>query len=215
MDDDIKSRFDETDKRYATLEKRFDDIKWYFSGVASLFTVGFSVLVLILSWNYGSERASLREFQKDLKAELGKLESPPEMELLGLNGSVLAGQDVAGGLFVSEKGEHFLRISHLLKNRGDSSSGRLFVKLYTRESIPLGNVSTDEPRYKYETYIAPAHLDPNELPGKFASQLYYTFFLPGTPGLKEGRHPALLKVYFGKGRVAQADITIVVQRGGK
>lgn len=72
MDDDIKMRFDEVDKRMASTEKRFDDLKWYFGGAVTLFTVGFSVLTILLSWNYKSERDSLHDTLKDFKAELGK-----------------------------------------------------------------------------------------------------------------------------------------------
>ena len=92
MEDDIKSRFDETDKRLATTEKRIDDVKWFIGGIASLFTVVFAVLTLILSWNYGNERASLRDFQRDLRVDLGKAEQIPELLVLGENGKELNGQ---------------------------------------------------------------------------------------------------------------------------
>lgn len=212
MEDDTKARFDEVDKRQATLEKRFDDIKWYLGGVTGVFTIGFSVLVLVLSWNYSSERASLRDFQRDLKAELGKLDLPPEVNLLGLNGSPLEGQDVSGSMVVNDKGEHLLRISHILRNRGDSPTGHMFVKLYTQEGIPFDDKSTDESEYKYEAYIDPSRLDPPELPGKFSFQESYDFVVLGKADVKDGRHQALLKVYYGKGRVTQARVTIVVAK---
>lgn len=42
-------RFGEADKRMATLEKRIDDVTWLIGSLAGLFTVVFSVLMLIIS----------------------------------------------------------------------------------------------------------------------------------------------------------------------
>ena len=123
MEDDVKSRFEEGEKRYAGLEKRFDDLKWYFGGVTTLFTIGFSILTVVLSWNYNSEKASLRDFQRDLRADLGKIDLPPDVELLGINGSPISGQDVQARLDVDKDGGHYLSISHLLRNRGEGGTG--------------------------------------------------------------------------------------------
>ena len=212
MDDDVKSRFEESDKRYAALEKRFDDLKWYFGGVTTLFTIGFSVLTVVLSWNYNSEKTALREFQKDLKADLGKIELPPDLELVGVNGSSLYGQDVPAKLQVDKDGDHFVSISYFLRNMGEGATGPMFVKLYTNDPIRLDNLSTDESKFKYEAYISPSRLDPPDIPGKFSSHWFHSFFLPDKQTLKEGRHPSMIKVFYGKGRIAQANITLVVPK---
>src|SRR5229473_6955067 len=131
MDEDIKGRFEAVDKLIDHTEKRFDDIKWYFGGAATLFTIGFSVLTILLSWNYKSERDGLRDFQRDLKVELGKIDLPPELDILGVNGSPLAGQEVAATVDKDENGWVILHINHFLKNKGGTSTGPMFVKLYT------------------------------------------------------------------------------------
>lgn len=82
MKEEIKVRFEELDKRIEINEKHFGDIKWYFGGVTSLFAIGFSVLVLVLSWNLNSEKIALREFQKDIKSDIGKIDTPPNLVLL-------------------------------------------------------------------------------------------------------------------------------------
>ena len=217
MENDVKSRFEESEKRYAALEKRFDDLKWYFGGVTTLFTIGFSILTVVLSWNYNSEKAGLREFQKDLKADLGKIESSADLELLGLNKTSLSGQDVSARLYVDKDGQHYLAISHLLRNKGEGGTGPMFVKIYTNDPIRLDNVSTDEPKFKYEAFITPSRLDPPEIPGKFSSQWFHRFFLPAKQGLKEGRYPSMIKVFYSKGRIAQASISLVISKadGGK
>ena len=94
MDEETKARLEELDKRFSSLEKRLDDIKWYFGGVTALFTFGFSVFALVSSWTYGSERASLRDFQNELRAEVGKVEPPPELQILGVDGDPLSGEEV-------------------------------------------------------------------------------------------------------------------------
>lgn len=211
MEEDVKSRFEDVDKRYAALEKRFDDVKWNFGGVTTLFTLGFSILIVVLNWNFNAEKLALREFQRDLKAEVGKIDLPADLEIVGLNGSPLEGQEVAANLLVDEKDrEHFMAISHFIRNRGEGSTGPLYLKLYTDDPIRLDARSSDEKDYKWEAYITPETLAPSELPGKFSSQFYHRFFLPNRQTLTPGKYPGLLKVYYGKGKVAQAKITLVV-----
>jgi len=52
VDRNVQLRFDESEKRYVALEKRFDDIKWYFGGAATFFTLWFAVLTVVFSSNF-------------------------------------------------------------------------------------------------------------------------------------------------------------------
>ncbi len=211
MEDDVKSRFEDVDKRYAALEKRFDDVKWNFGGVTTLFSLGFSILIVVLNWNFNAEKSALRDFQRDLKAEIGKIELPADLEIVGLNGSPLDGQEVAAELFVDEGNkEHYLRLTHFLRNRGEGSTGPLFLKLYTGDRIRLDALSSDESKFKWEAYITPENLTSKEMPGKFSVQLTHRFYLPDRQTLAPGKYPGLLKVYYGKGKVVQAKITLAV-----
>src|SRR5262245_4162728 len=88
-------RFGELDKRYAAVEKRMDDVKWLIGSLAGLFTVLFGVMTLVLSWNYNNERTALREFQRELREDLGRTQPQADLELLGSNGQTLAGQRLA------------------------------------------------------------------------------------------------------------------------
>jgi hypothetical protein len=212
MEEDIKIRFDGIDKRLESSEKRFDDMKWYFGGVVTLFTIGFSVLTLILSWNYSNERASLREFQKDLKAELGKIDLPPELEILGTNGEPLMNQEVKAIFVKKEDGSVFLYLTHFLKNVGNSMSGLLYMKLYTSDPIVAINHCTDEPKFQYEVIIPPKNLDPNEIPGRMSIEWTHWIFLRNTGIPPSGKYPALIKIYYGKGKVAQANFFIHVAK---
>ncbi|MFZ5447144.1 MAG: hypothetical protein ACOZFS_00700 [Thermodesulfobacteriota bacterium] len=225
MEDEIKVRFEELDKRLASAEKRFDDIKWYFGGVTGVFMIVFSLLTIILSWNYKGERDSLREFQKDIKTELGKVESPPEIELLGTNGSALANQEmeVTFGRELSvrsswdpegkeQKGNIIIFINFFLRNAGNASSGPLNLKLYTNEPIKFKDPtkSTDEPKFQYETYLLPQYFVPNELPGRYSCDLRYGWTMDTATIPPNGKYPALIKVFYGKGKIAQAHFTIVI-----
>jgi hypothetical protein len=39
MDEDVKSRIEDLDKRFDSTEKRIDDIKWFIGGATGLFTL--------------------------------------------------------------------------------------------------------------------------------------------------------------------------------
>ena len=72
MDDDVKSRFDEVERRYASLEKRIDDVKWYVTGVATVFIIVFGLVSIIMNWRFEDEKTTLRQFQAEIKEDFGK-----------------------------------------------------------------------------------------------------------------------------------------------
>jgi len=210
VDDDVKTRFEELEKRLLTTDKRFDDIKWYFGGVTTLFTIGFSVLTLALSWNYANEKASLRDFQRDLKADLGRIDALPELELLGVDAKPLANQNINAEISQDKDVYLSLTINHFLRNAGNGISGPMFVKLYSSDPVVLDNRSTDEPRFKYEATITPKNLEPNEIPGKYSTEWFHQVNLPKKTRPPKGRYEMLVKVYYGKGKVVQAPFWLVV-----
>jgi hypothetical protein len=130
-------RFGEAEKRMATLEKRIDDVKWLIGSLAGLLTVVFSVLMLMISWNYGNERASLREFQRDLREDIGKAQPTPKIEILGPNGLPLSGQVLRGDVIVDKDGFHIVSLESILRNIGSGTSGPISIKVYTKKDLPL------------------------------------------------------------------------------
>ena len=209
MEDDVGQRFDEVDRRFTAAEKRFDELKWYFGGVAGFFTIWFAVLTVVLSWNYSDQRESLRDFQKNLREDLGKAEGTPQLDLLGTNGQPLAGQDIVATFFEED---HTLEIvvNHFIRNTGTAPTGPMTVKVYTPAQIELDTRSTDEAGFKYETVITPKDLDPSELPGGLSTEWYHRVGLKRPVRPAPGRYPSLVKIYYGKGRMAQASFTLVV-----
>ncbi|MFA4904309.1 MAG: hypothetical protein WC600_16365 [Desulfobaccales bacterium] len=210
MDDEIKVRFDELDKRLVSAEKRFDDIKWYFGGVTGVFMIVFSLLTVILSWNYKAERDSLREFQKDIKAELGKVESPPELEILGTNGLPLANQEIEATFEKEEDGHFVMQINLTIRNIGDSLSGPLYTKIYSSNPINFLFKSTDEPKFQYEFYIDPKNMPLIELPGRYSTEITYNLRLKHKTIPPNGKYPAMIKIFFGKGKISRANFTLVI-----
>ena len=63
----IDKRFDTTDKGVENTSRRFDDVKWYVTGLTSVFTLIFAVLSIVSGWNYSTDRASLENFKKELR----------------------------------------------------------------------------------------------------------------------------------------------------
>ena len=216
MDKDIESQFDATDKLLAMTEKRIDDVKWFVGGIATLFTVIFSVFTIILSWNFINEKASLREYLRDLKADLGRLEVVPDLRILVKDGIGLDGKEVVTQVIKNNVGDFEIKLKVVLQNIGDGPAAPLNVKIYTKEPLRMHRLSTDELKYKFEEYIDAEDLDFPSLPGgKYTCEYYFNLSLynrklhPPT-----GKHDLMIKIYYGKGRVSQAAFTAVIPTGG-
>lgn len=209
MDQETKLRFEESERQFQSIEKRFDDLKWFFGGASALFAIFISLFTIIANSNLSSEKTALEQFKTDLRTDLGKAESLPDLELLGDNGAPLAGQEVRANIERAEKGEARLVISHILRNKGTGSSGQMFVKIYSRNLLQLNNRSTDEKGFTYEDYILPGNISPNDIPGGYVSNEFWHVDLP-KPDVAPGKYPVLLKVYFGKGKVVSAQFVISI-----
>jgi len=207
--EDVKSRFDDLDKRIAVTDKRFDDVKYFAGGVSILL----GVLAVLAGLNFSNERAWLRESMKDLKEEVGKLEAPAQLEILGTNGQPLGGQEVTaktGSRPDASGAKYALRYDFIVRNNGAGNTGPMWVKVYTRAGIALINASSDESSFKYEDLITPTHLVPSELPGKVSIQEWLSLATNTLP--PPGKYPILMKHYYGKGKVATTSFTLVIER---
>lgn len=212
MDDESKVRFDEIDKRFSITEKRIDDLKWFIGGFATLSAILFGIITIILSWNFNNERASLREFQRDIKADLGKVDKPADIEQLGSNGLPLRGQEITTEVKKDDKGKYFINIRHFFKNNGDGGTGPLYMKVYTNEPLIQSNHSIDEKDFKYESYLTPKNIDPSELPGHFSSEQFMKFHLKDDIAPAPGKYKILFKTFYGKGKVDHSLFTIIIPK---
>jgi len=212
MDDkSLKQHFEETDRKIATTDKRVDEVKWYLGGVGGLFSIWFAVLTLVLSWNYSADKASLRDFQRDLRADLGKSIAVPELELLGIDGKALEGQELEAA-FEPEKtdGEKYtdMILDFSIKNSGNETTGPMTTALYTDDFIKALRRSVDERDFKYAWTFDPQSNEPSELPGQLTMEWILTCRLASNALPPAGKHPALIKFFYGKGKLKQARITI-------
>jgi hypothetical protein len=210
MDDDaLKQRVEETDRRISAADKRIDDLKGYLAGGATLLSIWFAVLTLVLGFNYNSDKASLRDFQKDLREDLGKSAANPELVLLGLDGQPLSGQELEAKFWPEQSGTK-ITLDFSIKNAGNGATGPLTVAVYTVDPIKLNLKSIDERDYKYEATIDPKYNEPSEIPGQYTSEWFLTSWMASKEIPPPGKYPALIKFYYGKGKVAGAKIIIRV-----
>ena len=223
MDDEIKYRIEDLDRRIVTTDKRideqskrFDDVKLFIGGTSTLFTAIFGVVVLVFGLNYANERQSLRDFQKKIEDQVTKGEDT-KLEVLAIDGTSLSGYVIEAKIEnypLSAKpnaapdpaGAPHMTFSFLLRNAGDSSSGPIYIKIYTGGGLKLSQKSSDESSYVYEDYLTPDYLDPNSIPGKMTITHNLRIFLPEGTETKAGRYPGSLKVYYGRGKVVSAQM---------
>jgi hypothetical protein len=222
MDDETKQGFENLEKRIAiriesqdntvsVLEKRFDDIKWYFGGAATLFTLVFAVLSVVLAMKYDSEVDGLRQFKTELREDTGRSTAQPDVELLAPNGAQSSGQDVIAKAEMNIDGNSYLHFSQVLRNKGEGETGDIWLKLYTREPLRQRQISTDEPTFEFQGVIEPENLHPKSLPGKYSNQYFLNYKMNFDRPPPAGRYPALIRAYYGKGKSIQASITLVIE----
>ena len=212
MDEETERRLSDVHRRLSADEKRFEDWKGYVAGGATLITLWFAVLTIVLGWNYSSEKASLRDFQHDLREDLGKGAATPELELQGIDGKPLTGQDLIAEFNISKDEVYEVGFHLIVKNSGHASTGRMWAKFYSRDPLELANKSTDESQYQFEDLAGPQNLDPNDIPGQLSYSWQLEWDLAKKQWPREGRYPCLLKIYYGNGKVIPAAITLVVSK---
>jgi hypothetical protein len=206
MDEENKATLLAQEARLSSLEKRFDDLKWYFGGVAALVTAGIAVYSILIGMNFSSEKTALQTFKSEVREELGKTDKPPDLELLDASGHALGGAIVPAKLGVDEQKHVQLFFSNRIRNVGGGSSGPISMKLYVRDPLKYYNAS-DERDFTSEDYIPPKEIEPNEIPGGGYNGIYHHSRGIAT-GVPEGKYPMMLKVYYGKGKVASAQFTL-------
>jgi hypothetical protein len=218
----------EEEKTHLKLESRIDSItarldeqRFYLGSGAIIFTVVFGVLTIVLAWNTSNERdalttevtnekAELRDFKAELLKSFGKAESP-DLKLLSDNSAPLDGQELPTTFQSGKKNTPQIRFGYIVENVGNGATDAMWEKIYTKEPLVLGDRSSDEVQYNYEAIIYPADLDPSVMPGggfsfRWTTDLDVTFAQRWTVGKK---YDALLKVYYGKGKMAQAHVVLL------
>ena len=210
FEDLTKARFDDLDKRLGGAEKRFDDIKWFVGGIAGLFTVVAGLNAVLGGLTFSNEKQDLRvalaEIKADAKTALGQVSGTPVVELLSTERQPLAGQEVLAQI----DGDR-LSLTIFVRNTGTATSGKMAIKIYTVSPLILTSRSSDEPTYEYEFGHTSDTMKPSEIPAGYAfeSTLWMRMRISTAP--QPGKYKALAKLYYGTGKVARMPFTLVVK----
>ena len=206
---------EELNARLSGLEKRIDDQKQFLGFITGVAAILISALSIVFAWNLSGERESLRYFKSELKEEvrieLKKITKKPLLTILDVDGRPLSDRTIPATFTHYEEYKCILA-PIIFKNIGDSSSGDISFKAYTKKSIVLRDISTDEKDYMYEATYFPGKSGIDKMPGGGFSSVY-DFRLYPKDGVmpKPGKHPVLIKVYYGEGEVKSVEFTINVQ----
>lgn len=212
------NRFDNTNDRLISLEKRIDDIKWYMGGITAFLGIIFAIISFISSENTNSEKIGLIEFKKEMREDLFKNGPPPSIQVYKDIDVSLADADVTVQKYVDSSRNNAIRFDLIVKNAGGSPAFNLLFKIYTSDPIKLGNFdvithklapkySSDEKMYKYETFVS---ADNAPLPANMTDRSIFNLFVLSAP--PPGKYPVLLKISYGTKDVSELKFNIVVNK---
>lgn len=216
MDDDGEEKSESTESRLSFINvrlneivKRFDDVKWYITGLMGMVSVLVAAALLAASWNYNTERTNLEKFEQQIRDEI-KQSGESKLGLLGPDGSDLSGQTIKiEDAHRDPEGIWHVLFSFKIQNYTKVQSGRLWWKYYTNIEIAKGVKSADEAKYEYESTFPDTRW--GTLPGMIEVTTPFELVLHTTEFPKQ-RIPVLIKLYYGMGTVVSAAIYLIVDQ---
>jgi len=233
MDEDVKDKFEGLAKQLTivneNLNSRLDLVKWYVSGIVGIVGIVFAAASVVFTINYNTDRSAfntqigrgmddLREFRQTtneyIKEKLGT-SADAKIELYGSNKVLLDDQTVTPPIF-NWGNSWQVKIDFIIKNVGNATSGPLYFKIYLSAPFNTGFPSSDEPKFEYEYSVNPSDINPDVLPGNYTSSFHTSATLPSplvrAAELKVGKYPALIRVYYGGGKVTSAPVFLAIER---
>ena len=212
-DGSIQTKTPEDDK-LAIVQTELRSLKSALGVIAPCVALVFGLLGIALAWNVTSERDDLREFRKDIKDEvratLGQVVDEPDIELLTPDGHLLDGAVIEPEITrnPSDPAHKILAFPIVIHNKGKGWTGpNVAIKLYTPPEIPAPEHSTDEPKFTNEVNWVGANTGISNVPSAFSSPFRIIVYVDATQTIPAGRHNCLLKFYYGRGKVAQANFS--------
>ena len=232
MDNEVKEKFElieqHLNKSIENINSRLDLIKWYVGGIVGMVAVVYAAASVIFSINYNTDRNTfnthiqtgldeLKRFQDNIKEQIKLTIGTPEdsrIELYTIDALPLMDQKIVLTPLV-DNGTVVLRIGFIIKNMGNAQSGPLYFKVYFQDPFDTGSKSADEPKFKFEYHINPEDIRPNIIPGGYTSTFHLSVDVPANVlgiELKAAAYPAMIKVYYGKGKVTSASVSLVINK---
>jgi hypothetical protein len=234
MDEEVQKKFELLDQQInrsvENINSRFDIIKWYVAGIVGMVVLIFVASGVIFAINYNTDRSTfntqinrgldeLRQFQDNIKEYIKLTIGTPEdskIELYSHSNNDLLLKDQKTVLTVTvEDNIVTLNVGFIIKNLGNAQSGLLYFKVYLPEPFNTKSKSADEPMFKYEYHINPEEIHPNVIPGNYISTFHLSISVGADvlgPELKAATYPAMIKVYYGKGKVTSAPVFFVIDK---
>lgn len=200
------SRNKESQARLELLEKRVRHLKWLVEITLVVLIIA-TVHLFYVELNLQSEKKSPGALKATLKEGLEKVpetaDTQAELVLLGANRNPLQGQNITAMVGRNPDKSAWLSFRIIERNQGGTTTGPVFLKVYTSDPIILGSPSTDEPAFQYEGYVTPERRPIPALRAGVSVATQLNLQLLGRTSLS-GTYPALIKAYYGDGQVAQA-----------
>lgn len=199
-------------QRLLIVETELRALKGTITQIFSFAGIIFGMFAIALAWNVSSERSELRESRREIKDEvraaLGQVIDEPEISLYSEDNRPLDGATVRVDVG-HDSTRIWISIPMIIRNDGKGWTGDVALKTYTTEVLPQIDRSTDEPAFSYEERWVGAQTNIPSLPGKY-SERFNIGIWPRCNTVQSGRYPCLVKVYYGRGKVARANFTIWV-----
>jgi hypothetical protein len=189
---------------------------WIIATAFGLFTTGLAIVAGLV---HTSDIDQLEKFKNDLKAELLGNAQGAKLKILTLNHENLEGRTIHVTIAKAspqknltdtdtEKAPWKAFFDIVTENDGTGSSGEIWYKFYTDESLNLGTSVTDaniDNRIKYQGFISPSVQTVSAIPGGgFSIENYFhlDIFNKSLPDLTHS-HLAMLRVYYGNGQMQE------------
>jgi len=163
--------------------------------------------------NLQSEKKSPGALKAVLKEGLEKVpetaDTQAELALLGPDRNPLQGQNIQATVGRNPNKSAWLIFLIIERNQGGTTTGPVFLKVYTSDPIILGSPSTDEPDFHCEGYVTPERRPIPALRAGVSVATQLNLQLQGNIP-SPGTYPALIKAYYGDGQVSQAHFNLEI-----
>lgn len=207
----IQEKIDGLHKRSSLLIKRIRYLTLYLLLAPILFAIILSYIFSNISNNFYNEKNDLQQYKKELREDIGKTEAQPILNLFGLNGKPLENQVISIDYQIKDQ-DYLIPIQYIARNEGKKTTGKMAIKIYTKRLTISSSISTDEPNFKFESYINSDDIKPSEVPGGGYSLVWTTrLFFKKKEDITIEKDDILLKIYYGNDKMVSARFKIFIK----
>lgn len=204
-------RFQDINNRFISQDKRIDDIKGNLTLIITVLSIVFGIFGVIFTYNYNASKKEAKDDMKDYKEELTKTITGkaglPDIRISMYGKDHINGEKLPTEIYMEREDagrlDTMMRFHLIVYNAGKASTGLITIKCYSNDPLDFYNVSTDEPKFKYEFYHLPTQLRPNNIPAQFTMEMILTMQIHHIP--PPGEYDFLIKTYCENGGLMSKD----------